>query len=107
MARWHAQSGIIGGLHLAAPPQSRRPWENLTLCADDYNLLGIFDRDLSKRNYYTSAGGCRDHAPVPGFWLICRFRQCLRIDTHMSHVAAAYDDWIESLASGRRIADVG
>jgi outer membrane receptor protein involved in Fe transport len=35
------------------------PSKNLTLRLDGYNLLGLFDEDLNKRNYYTSWGDYR------------------------------------------------
>lgn len=41
-----------------------QPNGNLTLRVEGYYLLGIFDEDLNKRNYYTSVGDYRSHAPA-------------------------------------------
>jgi len=49
------------------------PTKNLTVRLDGYNLLGIFDSDLNKRNYYTSPGDYRSHAPALAVWVIYRF----------------------------------
>lgn len=49
-----------------------QPRKNLTARLDGYNLLGIFDRDLNKRNYY-DAGSYRSHAPAIALWLIYQF----------------------------------
>lgn len=46
--------------------------ENLTMVLNGYNLLGIFDRDLNKRNYGSSAT-YRSHAPALGLSLIHTF----------------------------------
>jgi iron complex outermembrane receptor protein len=50
-----------------------QPQKNLTLRVDGYYLLGIFDEDLNKRNYYTSVGDYRSHAPAVALWLIYQF----------------------------------
>jgi len=49
------------------------PTPNLTVRIDGYNLLGIFDEDLNKRNYYNGHGDYRSHAPAVAFWLIYKF----------------------------------
>ncbi len=48
--------------------------ENLTVRVDGYNLLGIFDRDLNKRNYFASMGDFRSHAPAVAVSLIYKFK---------------------------------
>ncbi len=50
-----------------------RPSENLTVRLDGYNLLGLFDKDLNKRNYYSSLGDYRSHAVALGLSLIYKF----------------------------------
>lgn len=49
------------------------PSNNLTVRIDGYNLLGIFDEDLNKRNYYNGFGDYRSHAPAVALWLMYRF----------------------------------
>lgn len=43
-----------------------RPAKDLTIRVDGYNLLGIFNKDLNKRNYYAGFGDFRSHAPAVG-----------------------------------------
>ncbi len=50
-----------------------RPSENLTVRLDGYNLLGLFDKDLNKRNYYSAPGDYRSHAAAVGLSLIYKF----------------------------------
>jgi iron complex outermembrane receptor protein len=50
-----------------------QPNKRLTVRLDGYNLLGIFDRDLNKRNYYASFGDYRSDAPALALWLIYQF----------------------------------
>jgi iron complex outermembrane receptor protein len=50
-----------------------QPNKNLTFRVDGYNLLGVFNKDLNKRNYYASYGDFRCYAPAVGvsvIWLI-------------------------------------
>lgn len=49
------------------------PCEALTVRLDGYNLLGIFDKDLNKRNYYNGFGDYRSHAPAVALWMIYKF----------------------------------
>lgn len=49
-----------------------QPNEDLTLRVDGMNLLGIFDKDLNKRNYGAS-GAYRSHAPAVVFSLSYKF----------------------------------
>ncbi len=49
-----------------------QPNEDLTFRVDGMNLLGIFDKDLNKRNY-NSSGAYRSHAPSVVFSLSCKF----------------------------------
>jgi iron complex outermembrane receptor protein len=46
---------------------------HLTVRVDGYNLLGLFDEDLNKRNYYDGLGDYRSHAPAVALWLIYTF----------------------------------
>jgi iron complex outermembrane receptor protein len=41
-----------------------QPNKDLTIGVTGYYLLGIFDKDLNKRNYLDSASDFRDHAPA-------------------------------------------
>ncbi|MBN1359422.1 MAG: TonB-dependent receptor [Sedimentisphaerales bacterium] len=50
-----------------------QPSKNLTVRLDGYNLLGMFDIDLNKRNYYSSPGDYRAHAAAVAASLIYRF----------------------------------
>lgn len=53
-----------------------KPREDLTIGIYGYNLLGIFDKDLNKRNYNTTGGGggtYRSHAPAVGVSLAYKF----------------------------------
>jgi outer membrane receptor for ferrienterochelin and colicins len=43
-----------------------KPNDNLTIGITGYNLLGIFDIDLNKRNYLDSSGDYRSEAPAVG-----------------------------------------
>ncbi|HOQ03999.1 MAG TPA: TonB-dependent receptor [Anaerohalosphaeraceae bacterium] len=49
-----------------------RPNQNLTFRVDGMNLLGIFDKDLNKRNYGAS-GAFRSHAPSIGVSMTYKF----------------------------------
>jgi len=53
-----------------------KPSDNLIICVTGYNLLGIFDKDLNKRNYIETkgAGDFRSHAHAVGVWLIYKTR---------------------------------
>jgi len=53
-----------------------KPSDNLTIGLTGYNLLGLFDKDLNKRNYIETkgAGDFRSHAPAVGVWAIYRTR---------------------------------
>jgi len=50
-----------------------QPKENLTFRVDGYNLLGIFNKDLNKRNYYGSYGDFRSHAAAVGVSVTYKF----------------------------------
>ena len=50
-----------------------QPNPNLTLRLDGYNLPGVFDRDLNKRNYLGGEGDYRSEAPAVATWLTYRF----------------------------------
>jgi len=50
-----------------------QPKKNLIFRLDGYNLLGIFDSDLNKRNYYSSLGDYRSHAAAVALWAIYQF----------------------------------
>jgi long-subunit fatty acid transport protein len=41
-----------------------QPTKDLVIGVTGYYLLGIFDKDLNKRNYTSSNGDFRDHAPA-------------------------------------------
>jgi len=41
-----------------------QPNKDLTIGVVGYYLLGIFDKDLNKRNYLDGSGDFRDHAPA-------------------------------------------
>ena len=41
--------------------------KNLSVGVHGYNLLGIFDKNLNKRNYITSNSDYRTHAPAVSF----------------------------------------
>ena len=49
-----------------------QPNENTTIRIDGLNLLGVFDKDLNKRNYGAS-GAFRSHAPAVAFTLVHKF----------------------------------
>jgi len=49
-----------------------QPNENTTFRVDGMNLLGVFDKDLNKRNYGAS-GAFRSHAPAVTFTLVHTF----------------------------------
>ena len=49
-----------------------QPNENTTIRIDGLNLLGVFDKDLNKRNYGAS-GVFRSHAPAVAFTLVHKF----------------------------------
>jgi outer membrane receptor for ferrienterochelin and colicins len=66
------EKGYRGNYYLNLGLQYQ-PCRSLTVRLDGYNLLGIFDRDLNKRNYYTSLGDYRSHAPAIALWLIYQF----------------------------------
>jgi outer membrane receptor for ferrienterochelin and colicins len=51
-----------------------KPSKNLTIGLNGYYLLGIFDIDLNKRNYYgTTTGSYRCHAPSVALSMIYKF----------------------------------
>ncbi len=50
-----------------------KPSKDLTIGVMGYNLLGIFDKDLNKRNYWASSGDYRDYAPAVGVSLTYKF----------------------------------
>lgn len=50
-----------------------RPSEDLTIGITGYNLLGIFNKDLNKRNYIASIGDYRSEAAAVGVWLEYKF----------------------------------
>jgi hypothetical protein len=50
-----------------------RPCKHLTFRLDGYNLLGLFNSDLNKRNYYTSLGDYRSEAAAVAVWAIYQF----------------------------------
>ncbi|MGA2172646.1 MAG: TonB-dependent receptor plug domain-containing protein [Sedimentisphaerales bacterium] len=50
-----------------------KPSKNLTIGVTGYDLLGIFNRDLNKRNYLASSGDYRDYAPAIGVSLTYKF----------------------------------
>jgi outer membrane receptor protein involved in Fe transport len=52
-----------------------KPNNDLTISITGYNLLGIFDKDLNKRNYIETkgAGDFRSHAPAIGISLLYKF----------------------------------
>lgn len=66
------EKGYRGNYYLNLGLQYQ-PSRRLTLRVDGYNLLGAFDKDLNKRNYYTSLGDYRSHAAAVALWLIYRF----------------------------------
>jgi len=66
------EKGYRGNYYLNLGLQYQ-PRKNLTLRVDGYNLLGIFDSDLNKRNYYTSLGDYRSHAAAVAVWVIYQF----------------------------------
>jgi outer membrane receptor for ferrienterochelin and colicin len=51
-----------------------KPSDNLVVGLTGYNLLGLFDKDLNKRNYIETkgAGDFRSHAPAVSVWAIYR-----------------------------------
>ena len=66
------EAAYRGNLYLNLGLQYQ-PSENLTVRLDGYNLLGLFDQDLNKRNYYSSLGDYRSHAAAVGLSLIYNF----------------------------------
>jgi len=50
-----------------------QPEKNLTFRVDGFNLLGIFNKDFNKRNYYDGRGGFRSHAPSLAVTMIYKF----------------------------------
>jgi opacity protein-like surface antigen len=51
-----------------------KPGNDLTIGITGYNLLGIFNKDLNKRNYIAdSSGDFRSHAAAVGVWLEYKF----------------------------------
>ena len=52
-----------------------KPQDNLTFGIVGYNLLGVFNKDLNKRNYMdvVGAGDFRSHAPAVGVSMIYKF----------------------------------
>jgi len=50
-----------------------KPSNDLTIGVVGYNLLGMFNRDFNKRNYYGSYGDYRCHAPAVGVSVTYRF----------------------------------
>ena len=51
-----------------------KPKENLTFSINGYNLLGIFDKDLNKRNYYSSdTASYRSQAPAVALSMMYKF----------------------------------
>jgi outer membrane receptor protein involved in Fe transport len=55
-----------------------KPKENLTFCLNGYYLLGMFNEDFNKRNYYIidqtrSTGSYRCHAPSVSLSMIYKF----------------------------------
>jgi len=66
------EKGYRGNYYLNLGLQYQ-PTKNLTFRVDGYNLLGIFDRDLNKRNYYSSLGDYRSYAPAVALWVVYRF----------------------------------
>jgi hypothetical protein len=50
-----------------------KPSKDLTIAVTGYNLLGIFDIDLNKRNYIASNGDYRDEAPAVGVSVTYKF----------------------------------
>ncbi len=48
--------------------------KNLTLGLTGYNLLGLFDLDLNKRNYIAGDADYRCHAAALGLWAAYKFR---------------------------------
>lgn len=47
--------------------------KDLTIGVYGYYLLGIFDRDLNKSNYFGGTGGYRDYAPAVSVSLTYKF----------------------------------
>jgi outer membrane receptor for ferrienterochelin and colicin len=50
-----------------------KPNDNLTVGVTGYYLLGIFDKDLNKRNYIVGNGDFRDHSPAVGVYVEYKF----------------------------------
>jgi iron complex outermembrane receptor protein len=50
-----------------------KPDDNLTMGITGYYLLGIFDKDLNKRDYIVSTGDFRSHAPAVGVFVEYKF----------------------------------
>jgi len=50
-----------------------KPSKDLTIGVTGYNLLGIFNKDFNKRNYWASSGDYRDYAPAIGVSLTYKF----------------------------------
>ena len=51
-----------------------KPSNLLTVGLYAYNVLGIFEPDLNKRNYFFGGGDFRSHAPALGIWGIYKYR---------------------------------
>jgi len=65
------EKGYRGNYYLNLGLQYQ-PKENLTFRVDGFNLLGIFDKDLNKRNYYADPD-YRSHAAAVGVSVIYKF----------------------------------
>lgn len=50
-----------------------KPSDDLTIGLTGYYLLGIFDKDLNKRNFIDSSGDYRSHAPAVGVYVEYKF----------------------------------
>jgi len=65
--------GYRGNYYLNAGLQYK-PEKNLTFRVDGFNLLGIFNKDLNKRNYYSSrSADYRSHAAAVAVSMIYKF----------------------------------
>ena len=58
---WHKD---YRGNYYLDPGLQHQPNKDLTIGVTGYYLLGIFDKDLNKRNYLDSCGDFRDNAPA-------------------------------------------
>ena len=62
-----------GNYYLDAGIQYKQS-ENLSIGLNGYYLLGIFNKDMNKRNYYgASTGSYRCHAPAVSLSMIYKF----------------------------------